>query len=278
MALTKYKIADIAINFSRKCGISNLTPNQVSGINRDKEFFEPSHQVGGDTSKYQIVPPKFFACNLMHVGRDVVLPIAYNHSSQDKYVSPAYTVFHLKENCGIIDEYFFLMFKSNERDRYFWFHADASVRDGMTWQDFCGIEINVPDITIQQKYVAIYKAMQANQQSYERGLEDLKLVCEGHFDVAKKQQTMSLGSLIESVDLRNTGSEYSQIDVKGITNSKEFSETRADVSSVDLRKFKIVQPGQFAYNSRTDGRDMLVLALNRENKPVIVTFNYNTFR
>lgn len=55
MALTKYKIADIAINFSRKCGISNLTPNQVSGINRDKEFFEPSHQVGGDTSKYQIL-------------------------------------------------------------------------------------------------------------------------------------------------------------------------------------------------------------------------------
>jgi len=134
------------IPFSKKCGIANLTPYQVSGVNRDKEFFEPSHQVGEDTSKYQVVPPLFFACNLMHVGRDMVLPIAYNHSGKDKYVSPAYTIFSLKKDCGILDEYFFIMLKCEERDRYFWFHADGSVRDGMTWHDFCELEIELPDL------------------------------------------------------------------------------------------------------------------------------------
>ena len=45
-----------------------------------------------------------------------------------------------------------------------------------------------------------------------------------------------------------------------------------------MSKFKIVGKDEFAYNSRTDGRDMLVLALNRDNENIIVTFNYNAFR
>ena len=146
MALNKYKLGELVAPHSKKCGIANLTPYQVSGVNREKEFFEPSHQVCEDTSKYQVVPPKYFACNLMHVGRDCVLPIAWNHSGNVKYVSPAYTVFSLKQNCGVLDEYLFMLLKSEEKDRYFWFHADASVRDGMSWQNFCDVEISVPDL------------------------------------------------------------------------------------------------------------------------------------
>ena len=153
MALTKYKLGDIVNPYSKKCGIPNLTPYEISGVNREKEFFEPSHQVGNDTSNYQIVPPNYFACNLMHVGRDKVLPIAFNHSKKNKFVSPAYTIFSLKKNCKVLDTYFFMMLKSDEQDRYFWFHADGSVRDGMSWSDFCDVEINVPSLEIQQKYV-----------------------------------------------------------------------------------------------------------------------------
>ena len=142
----------------------------------------------------------------------------------------------------------------------------------------CEIDLELPDIPTQQKYVDIYNAMIANQQSYERGLEDLKLVCDGYFDSAKKERTIPLIQLIESVDSRNSRGLYSAKDVKGITNNKEFAETKADITSVDLTKFKIVEPGEFAYNSRTDGRDMLVLALNRENRAIIVTFNYNVFK
>ena len=67
----------------------------------------------------------------MHVGRDVVLPIAYNHSEKNKIVSPAYFVFKFKKNEELLSDYFFLFLKSDERDRYFWFNADSSVRDGM---------------------------------------------------------------------------------------------------------------------------------------------------
>lgn len=57
MTLINVRFCDYIKLVKIKCGISNLAPDDVSGINRDKEFFEPSKQVGGDTSSYKVVPP-----------------------------------------------------------------------------------------------------------------------------------------------------------------------------------------------------------------------------
>lgn len=280
MGLTKFKLGDVIIPYSKKCGIPNLTPYQVSGVNRDKEFFEPSHQVGSDTRNYQIVPANHFACNLMHVGRDVVLPIAFNHSGHCKYVSPAYTVFSLKENCGVLNEYFFIMLKSNERDRYFWFHADASVRDGMAWSDFCDVEINVPDLPTQQKYVDVYNAMVANQQSYERGLEDLKLVCDGYIeDLRRNMPCEKIGKYIELVAEQNSKQIYGVESVKGISIEKKFIDTKADMTGVGLKPYYVVKPGEFAYvtvTSRNGGK--ISLALNDSEETYICSSSYVAFR
>ena len=117
MKLNKIKLGKYIELYNEKCGISNLSNDDVSGINKEKEFFEPSPKVGENTSKYKIVPPGYFACNLMHVGRDVVLPIAYNHTNNKKIVSPAYYVFKFRNNNELLAEYFFLYLKSFEKDR-----------------------------------------------------------------------------------------------------------------------------------------------------------------
>ena len=277
MTLNKYKLGRLMIPYSKKCGIPNLTPYQVSGVNKDKEFFEPSHQIGEDTSKYQIVPPRHFACNLMHVGRDRVLPIAYNHSGKEKIVSPAYTVFSLKESCGVLDDYFFIMLKCEEQDRYFWFHADASVRDGMSWSDFCDIEITVPDLPTQQKYVDIYKAMVANQQSYERGLEDLKLTFDALIDEIKHKATLkSVCELLQEVDNRNDDGAIT--DVHGINITKQFMPSVADTNGIDLKKYKLVKKNQFAFSGMQTGRDECIrIALNKNDTPVIISPAYTVF-
>lgn len=276
MALNKYRLGDIVIPYSKKCGIPNLTPYQVSGVNREKEFFEPSHQVGEDTSKYQIVPQSYFACNLMHVGRDRVLPIAYNHSGSVKYVSPAYTIFSLKEDCGVLDYYFFMMLKSEEQDRYFWFHADASVRDGLPWSAFCDIEIVVPDLLTQQKYVDIYKAMVANQQSYERGLEDLKLVLDASLEKYKRNtKRVVLSKITNEIDARNFNMEVSEVD--GVNKDKQFMPAVA--SGEDLSKYKIVRKNQLACNLMHVGRDLVVpIALHTNEDPIIVSPAYVVFQ
>ena len=274
MTLNKYKLGSLMIPYSQKCGIPNLTPEQVSGVNKDKEFFEPSHQVGEDTSKYQIVPPRHFACNLMHVGRDRVLPIAYNHSEHEKVVSPAYTVFSLKESCGVLDDYFFIMLKCEEQDRYFWFHADASVRDGMSWSDFCDVEITVPDIPTQQKYVDIYKAMVANQQSYERGLDNLKTVFTAYIEKLKHAYPLqSFSPLITERQEINKNATYSNL--VGVGN-EGFITPRGARDKDTFFKCNIFYYKDFVYNPSVVSKG--AIALNLDVKvPQICTEEYIVF-
>lgn len=275
MALTKIKLGKYIELYSEKCNIPNLTNDQVSGVNKEKEFFEPSNQVGSDTSKYKIVPPGYFACNLMHVGRDVVLPIAYNHSKINKIVSPAYQVFKFKMNCELISEYFFLYLKSDERDRFFWFNTDGSVRDGMTWDDFINVDIELPTIEIQQKYVDIYNAMIENQRCYERGLEDLKLLFEALIDNYKhKSEKKTVRQLLQEVDNRNKDELVT--DVQGINITKKFMPSVANTNGVDLSKYKLVQKSQFAFSGMQTGRDECIrIALFDKEEPIIISPAYS---
>ena len=270
MALTKIKLGKYLELFSQKCNIPNLTNDQVSGVNKEKEFFEPSSQVGGDTSKYKIVPPNYFACNLMHVGRDVVLPIAYNHSGKNKIVSPAYFVFKFKENDELISDYFFIFLKSSERDRYFWFHTDGSVRDGMSWEDFVDVEIELPPIEIQRKYVEIYKGMVENQAAY-----DLKLVCDGYIeDLRRKSACEAIKPYIEYCFEKNTSLLVKK--VCGVESSGKYIDTRAKLQGVDISNYTIIKKGYIAYNpSRIN---LGSIALYRENELCVVSPMYEVFR
>lgn len=271
MALRKIKLGDVLIPYREKCNISNLNPYEVSGVNRDKEFFEPSRQVGGDTTNYQNVPPKHFACNLMHVGRDVVLPIAYNHTNKIKHVSPAYSVFRIKEDCGLLDYYFFIFLKSDERDRMFWFHTDASIRDGMTWEDFCEIEIELPDLPTQQKYVDVYLAMIENQKAYEKGLDDLKLVCDAYIeDLRRKTTSENIGPYIEEIDERNKDNKVKLL--QGFCMSGDFIEPRR--ISIDIPSLKILKNGELIYNRAVECvSDRFIVAI-REGATCAVSNSY----
>ena len=201
MALKRIRLRDYIEPLKEKCGMRNWDAYEVSGVNRYKEFFEPSKQIGEDTSNYQNVPPRYFACNLMHVGRDKVLPIAYNHTNYIKHVSPAYTVFRILENDVLSEQYFFIYLKSDERDRFFWFNTDSSIRDGMTWEDLCNVELDVPDLPTQEKFVKVYLSMLENQKNYERGLDDLKLVCDGYIeDLRRKIPCEEIGNYIVCTD------------------------------------------------------------------------------
>lgn len=275
MELTKYKIGQCVKVFNEPCAISNLSIYDVSGVNRDKEFFEPAKQVGSDTSKYKIVPPDHFACNLMHVGRDMVLPIALNHTLKNKYVSPAYSVFSLKEEIPLLKDYFFILLKSNERDRNFWFHTDSSVRDGMSWEDFCEIELSIPSMDIQQKYIAVYNAMLSNQSTYEQGLDDLKIIIDAIIEKFKHDKPrISLGELINESDDRNVDGSITV--VEGVNKDKLFMPSVAN--GADLSKYKIVKKGQFACNLMHVGRDVAVpIALHVREQSILVSPAYLVF-
>ena len=277
MGLSRIRLGKYIELYSEKCNIPDLSSDSVSGVNKDKEFFEPSNQVGGDTSKYKIVPPRYFACNLMHVGRDIVLPIAYNHSKKNKVISPAYQVFKFLNNEELLSEYFFLYLKSYERDRYFWFNTDSSVRDGMSWNDFVNIEIPLPPLAIQKKYVNVYNAMVANQKAYEHGMEDLKLTCDAYIeDLRRKMPSERIGKYIIRKNDRNIDK---SIDfVMGLSTKKEFREAQSRVNKNDLGKYKVVNSSDFAFVPTTDTWKVLAFALNTYEKDIVVSPIYEVFK
>lgn len=272
MALTKYRLGTLLEPLSERCNNPHLTAHEISGINADKEFFEPAKQVGADTSNYKIVPPNYFACNLMHVGRDRVLPIALNCSPKSKIVSPAYFVFKIVDDMPLLCNYFFIMLKSAELDRYFWFHTDASVRDGMSWDNFCDLEIELPDKTIQQKYVDVYNSVLANQRVYEQGLVDMKFVCEAFIDNLQKGITLEpIGPYLVPSDERNAIGLSSNF-VRGLTVSKQMIPTKADMDGVSLNNYKIVPPQYIAYVPDTSRRgDKVSLGMNSTSETVLVS-------
>ena len=279
MALTKYKLGSLIETIDIRNDDEIYSSNDVRGISTNKEFIGTKANLDGVSLKsYKIVKKHEFAYVSDTSRRGDKIALAFNNDNKNYIVSSIYTVFKVKDTSIVLSDYLFIYFNRPEFDRYSRFNSWGSARETFSWEDMCDIEIELPTIDIQQKYVDVYNSMIANQKAYESRLEDLRIVCDGHFDVVKKEKMVPLGTGIEKVDKRNSDGKYGIQDVRGIMNQKQFSETKANVESKDLTKFLVIDKDVFAYNSRTDGREMLVLAVNRCDKSVIVTWNYNAFR
>ena len=143
-------------------------------------------------------------------------------------------------------------FQRPEFHRLAWFYCDSSVRGGLEWDRFCDIEIPIPNIKVQKKYVALYKALLANQKAYENSLDDLQLICDTYIEnLIKTEEPKLLGDYIQQVNERNDLNK--NLPIQGVSNSREFIKTRAKTQGISFTNYKIVRKNQFAYNpSRLD--------------------------
>jgi len=272
MKLLEIKIGSFVEIYNERCNIPHLTLDKVSGINRDKEFFEPSKQVGADTSNYKIVPPSYFACNFMHVGRDIVLPVALNRTNMSKYVSPAYTVFKVTDESVILKEYLFMILNSDEKDRLFWFHTDSSVRDGLDWSAFCDVLISVPSIEVQRKYVAVYQGIQKNIVSQElanKRLQETYTLCIEN--LKSKYSPIPIRDYIQQVKEKNTDNRITL--EQGINIDKKFITPQR--SNSDLSSRVIVRKGQFAYCTQLNNENVAIAY--RTGEDCVVSPVYDVF-
>ena len=177
----------------------------------------------------------------------------------------------------MLAKYLFLHFNRSEWDREACFRSWGSSTEVFSWDALCEMEVDLPPIDIQRKYVAVYNAMLANQQSYERGLEDLRLTCETLIDDYKhKAPKISVGNILHEVDNRNIDNRIT--DVQGINITKQFMPSVANTTGVDLSKYKVVQKGQFAFSGMQTGRDQCIrIALLHEDTPIIISPAYSVF-
>lgn len=245
MALSKYKLGELIELRDER---NSYGIKQFFGININKEFMPTAADTNGlDESNYKVVRKNRFVFSGMQTGRDKCIRISMYQEDFPIIVSPAYTTFEVTKTDIVLPIYFFLIFLSREKDRLGWFYSDGSIRSNLDWDRFCDIDIELPDLPTQQKYVDIYKAMVANQQSYERGLEDLKLVCDAYIeDLRRKIPSEKIGKYITECNERNESLKI--LDVKGVESSGNFVETKANTDGLDFSNYKIVDVNQFGYN------------------------------
>ena len=272
MGLSKHRIGNLikVIDERNSFGITDFY-----GLNINKEFMPTvANTEGLDESNYKVVRKDRFVFSGMQTGRDECIRISMYLLDKPIIVSPAYTTFEIVATEIVLPTYFFMLFLSKERDRLGWFYSDGSIRSNLDWDRFCDIELNLPDLPTQQKYVDIYKAMVANQQSYERGLEDLKLVCDGYIeDLRRKMPCEKIGPYIEARDERN--SDLSVKLAQGITIEKQFA-TPKQIAEVETSA-KIVRQGQFAYNRATTRNGEKISIAYREGEDCVVSSAYQVF-
>lgn len=272
MALSKYKIGQLVTIVDER---NNLGIMDFYGININKEFMPTAANTEGlDETKYKVVRKNRFVYSGMQTGRDECIRISMYNRDNPILVSPAYTTFEVSATNIVNPLYFFMKFLSKERDRYGAFCSDGSIRSNLDWDVFCNIELELPPLPIQQKYVDVYNAMLANQQSYERGFEDLKLLFEALIDKNKhKAIKRPVSTVLKEIDCRNTDGIIKA--VHGINITKQFMPSVANIYSVDLTKYKVVKKGQFAFSGMQTGRDECIrIALYYGTEPIIISPAY----
>ena len=273
MALKKVKLGDLLELCDERNSDLKYDLSDVRGISIKKVFIDTKADMEGVSLKpYILVKPDSFAYVTVTSRNGEKITIAHNDTKETFIVSSSYVVFKVKRTDLILSEYLFMYFNRTEFDRYSRFNSWGSARETFSWQEMCDIDIELPPIDVQKKYVDIYLAMLANQRAYEQGLDDLKLVCDAYIeDLRRNMPSEEIGEYLILSDRRNDLN-LSVDFVRGLATSKEMIPTKADMDGVKLDNYKLVLPGQIAYVSDTSRRaDKISLGYNNTKEPVLVS-------
>lgn len=275
MALSRYKLGDLIELSETRNENLQYGIDSVKGISIKKIFIETKADMADvSLAPYYLVNPDDFTYVTVTSRNGEKITLAHNTTENIYIVSSSYIVFRVKNKDILLSDFLFMYFNRPEFDRYSRFNSWGSARETFSWEDMCDIEIDLPPLEIQQKYVDVYNAMLANQQSYERGLDNLKLSYEGLINAYKHNSPKrNIGSILQEIDCRNT--KVNIIDVQGINIQKQFISTVADMTDVNLSKYKVVKNGQFAFSGMQTGRDECIrIALHNKAKPIIISPAY----
>ena len=278
MKLTKYKLGTLIEQCDERNSDLKYSVDEVRGISTGKEFILTKANMNGvSLTSYKIIKSNEFAYVADTSRRGEKIAIAFNDCNKSYLISSIYTVFKVKKTELLLSDYLFMYFNRSEFDRFSRFNSWGSAREIFDWSEMCDIDIELPSIDIQKKYVDIYNAMIQNQQSYESGLEDLKISFDALIDRYKHTvKRILVKNILSEVDNRNSDGAITTL--KGINISKQFMDSVANTTNVDLSKYKIVKNSQIVFSGMQTGRDKCIrIALSSYDYPIIISPAYTVF-
>lgn len=275
MALTKYKLGDLLEISEDKNTDAQYSIEDVKGISIQKKFIETKADMSGvSLTPYLLVKPDDFAYVTVTSRNGEKITLAHNTTEETYIVSSSYVVFRVARKDLLLSDYLFMYFNRLEFDRYARFNSWGSARETFDWDTMCDIDIELPDIFTQQKYVDIYNSMVANQQSYERGLEDLKLVCDGYIEELRRQ--ISSEKIAPYISQCNDKNEDNKVKLfQGVTVDHVFADPKRVAE--DVENGSVVRNGQFAFNKVMKAHNTKLPIALREGPDCVVSGSYQVF-
>lgn len=256
---------------------SNNQYKNVMGISVNKVLIPTKANMSNINLKsYKILNKGNFAYCLVTSRNGNKISIAYN-DLENCVISSINPVFKIKDE-RIINPYFlFMYFKRPEFDRFARFNSWGSARETFDWNDFCDIEISLPSIDIQDKYVAIYRSIQNNLKIYQSRLDDLKLVCDAYIEELQREYVSErIEKYIKRTDERNRENKIKN--VKGVSVYKNFRDPTSKVNRNELSNYKIVHPKEISFVQTTHNEKVFAYALNNTKEDIVVSSVNEVFK
>ena len=275
MGLNKYKLGELIELCDERNSDNQYKLSDVKGISTEKTFIDTKANMEGvSLNLYKIVNPREFSYVSDTSRRGDKIALAFNKFNKAVLISSIYTTFKCSQNDLLIPEYLFMYFNRPEFDRYARFNSWGSARETFSWEDFCDIDITLPSIEQQRKYVDVYLALQNNLAVYQSKVEELKLVCDGYIEeLRRKFGAEPIGPYIRSIDVRNTN--LSVTLTQGIDVNMQFIIAKREAE--DQEGTKIVRTGQFAFNKVVKSNGTKLPIALREGPDCVISSSYEVF-
>ena len=279
MGLTKYKLGEL-IELSDERNTEGLYGiEDVRGISNSKEIMPTKADVDNNViKKFYIVRPGQFIYNPRTTRMGDKVGLAYNDQNKPLLFSFNNIAFAIKESAQniILPQYLYIYFNRSEFDRYAITNSWGSATELFSFDEMCDIDITLPDIDQQRKFVNVYLSLQNNLAAYQSKVEELKMVCDGYIEeLRRNMKCEKIGTYIRRYSEKNTDKAIDE--VVGLSTEKRFRIAQSRVNRDELGGYKIVHSLDIAYVPTTDTWKVLAFAVNHYEKDVVVSPIYEVF-
>ena len=274
--MKKYKLGEYIERSTANNHSLKYKEDLIVGVTSEGVFSLPKGNVQGvDLKPYKIVNNGDFVYN---PSRFDLGSIAYRTEGLC-IVSHLYQIFHLNEKGKeMIDPiWLFIYLRRNEFRREVTFRNFGSQRPEFNFNDLSDIELPLPSIEQQRKYVDVYLALQNNLAAYQSKAEELKLVCDGYIEELRRRASnksipmVRIGDYISKRVEKNSDGAITL--EQGINIQKQFITPQR--SNSDLYSRRIVRKGDFAYCTQLNNENVAIAY--REDEDCVVSSVYDIF-
>ena len=273
MKLKKYKLGELIELSEEKNSEGLYGIENVRGISNAKEIMSTKANVDEFViRKFYIVSPNQFIYNPRTTRMGNKVGLAYNNTDKPLLFSFNNIAFKIKDSAKkqILPQYLYMYYNRCEFDRYAITNSWGSATELFSFEEMCDIDITLPSIEQQRKYVDVYLALQSNLAVYQSKVEELKLVCDGYIEeLRRKMPRERIGTYIVESNVKNSDNKIKE--VRSVSVTKEFKLTNAKVNKNELSNYLVVRPKEIAFVQTTGNEKVLAFAYNDYDYPVVVS-------